>query len=171
MAGRATLCRSSDLIDDPKRPGLDEHIADLEAERAHLGLKRLNLLGNSWGGLLVAAYAAAHSDRVERVVMYSPAGPTKAFLAAGAKSMRRRAGQRLSPAQARRFARIAATGVRLRAADPRATCREWATLVLPLMVERSESSTRLRRCLHWLRASGAHPAHRQRPHLGRARRL
>ena len=99
MAGRATLCRSPDLIDDPKRPGLDEHIADLEAERAHLGLKRLNLLGNSWGGLLVAAYAAAHSDRVERVVMYSPAGPTKAFLAAGAKSMRRRAGQRLSPSR------------------------------------------------------------------------
>src|SRR5262245_16422119 len=47
----------SDLIRDGARLGIDLHVADLETVRRHFGLERMNLIGNSWGGLLVAVYA------------------------------------------------------------------------------------------------------------------
>ena len=42
---------------------LADQIADLDALRAHLGLEKMDLLGHSWGGYLVMAYAARHPDR------------------------------------------------------------------------------------------------------------
>ncbi|HEX4573505.1 MAG TPA: alpha/beta fold hydrolase, partial [Gemmatimonadales bacterium] len=44
--------------------GWREHVADLEALRAHWGLEQLVLLGYSWGGLLAVLYALEHPDRV-----------------------------------------------------------------------------------------------------------
>jgi pimeloyl-ACP methyl ester carboxylesterase len=35
-------------------------------------LSRLNLLGWSWGTVLMGAYAAAHSEKVDRLVLYAP---------------------------------------------------------------------------------------------------
>jgi proline iminopeptidase len=46
-------------------------VADLEELRRHLGLERLNLLGFSHGGMAAMAYAAAHPDRMERLVLAS----------------------------------------------------------------------------------------------------
>ncbi|GAA4902665.1 pimeloyl-ACP methyl ester carboxylesterase [Stackebrandtia albiflava] len=43
--------------------------ADVEAFRAHLGLDRIDLLGHSAGGGVVQLYAAAHPDRLRRVVL------------------------------------------------------------------------------------------------------
>jgi pimeloyl-ACP methyl ester carboxylesterase len=48
-----------------------DYVADLDELRAHLGLERMLLLGHSHGGLVAAAYAAAHPDRVERLVLAS----------------------------------------------------------------------------------------------------
>src|ERR1044072_2460988 len=69
----------SSLIDDPAKLAVPHHIADLEAIRRHFGLERMTLIGNSWGGLLISAYAIAHPDRVERLVLDAPAPPTKAY--------------------------------------------------------------------------------------------
>ncbi|MFC4121444.1 alpha/beta fold hydrolase [Nonomuraea zeae] len=49
------------------------HVADLDAVRAAIGAGRVVLAGVSWGGQLVAAYLAAHPDRVARAVVASPA--------------------------------------------------------------------------------------------------
>jgi proline iminopeptidase len=65
----------STLIDDPAKLAWQRHVADLEAIRRHFRLEKMNLLGNSWGGLLISLYAAAHPDRVERLVLDSPAAP------------------------------------------------------------------------------------------------
>lgn len=54
---------------------LKDQIDDLEALRAHLGFERMDLLGHSWGGYLVMAYAAVHPDRVARLLMVDSAAP------------------------------------------------------------------------------------------------
>lgn len=56
----------SDPADDYS---LAAYVADLEALREHLGVERLNLLGFSHGGIVAMAYAAAHGDHVERLVL------------------------------------------------------------------------------------------------------
>ena len=53
--------------------GWREHVADLEALRAHWGFERLTIAGYSWGGLLAMLYATEHPGRVERLALVSPA--------------------------------------------------------------------------------------------------
>ena len=59
--------------------GWREHVADLDALRAHLGLERLTLCGYSWGGLLAVLYLLEHPDRVERLALVSPASITARY--------------------------------------------------------------------------------------------
>lgn len=44
-------------------------IADLDAVRAHLHLDKIDLCGDSYGGLLVIAYAAAHPEHVHKLII------------------------------------------------------------------------------------------------------
>jgi len=44
-------------------------IADIERLRVHLGIERWTLLGLSWGSTLALAYAHAHPQRVEAIVL------------------------------------------------------------------------------------------------------
>lgn len=76
---------------------LDANVADLEALRGSLGVERLELLGHSWGGLLAMAYAAAHPDHVERLVLVSSTPATMA----GLDRAWDRVGKRLAEARAR----------------------------------------------------------------------
>jgi proline iminopeptidase len=54
-------------------------VEDLEALRLHLKQERLFLLGHSWGAMLAMAYAAAHPDRIDRMVLIGSGGPTLEF--------------------------------------------------------------------------------------------
>jgi proline iminopeptidase len=54
-------------------------VEDLDALRLHLKQDRLFLVGHSWGGMLAMAYAAAYPDRVDRLVLIGPGGPTLEF--------------------------------------------------------------------------------------------
>jgi proline iminopeptidase len=54
-------------------------VADLEALRVHLKQERLFLVGHSWGGMLAMAYAAAHPDHIDRMILIGPGGPTLEF--------------------------------------------------------------------------------------------
>jgi len=54
---------------------LKDQIEDLEALRAHLGYEQIYLLGHSWGGFLVMAYAAVHPDRVAHLAIVDSAAP------------------------------------------------------------------------------------------------
>jgi proline iminopeptidase len=66
--------RSSEL-----KPGqsclLADQIADLDALRAQLGVEKIDLLGHSWGGYLVMAYAARHPERVAHLMIVDSAAP------------------------------------------------------------------------------------------------
>ena len=48
---------------------MDAQVADLEAIRAELHLEHVALVGDSYGGLLAIAYAAAHPEHVGRLVL------------------------------------------------------------------------------------------------------
>jgi proline iminopeptidase len=54
---------------------LSDQVEDLEAVRAHLGAERIDLLGHSWGGYLVMAYAALHPERIAHLVTVDSAAP------------------------------------------------------------------------------------------------
>lgn len=54
-------------------------IEDMEALRVALKQEKLFLVAHSGGGLLTQAYAAAHPDRVGRLVLIGPGGPTLEF--------------------------------------------------------------------------------------------
>lgn len=52
---------------------LDRAIADIEALRQKLGLEKISLVGQSWGGRLGVEYAARHRDHIERMAFVSGA--------------------------------------------------------------------------------------------------
>ena len=54
---------------------LQDQIADLDALRSELGHEKFDLLGHSWGGYLVMAYAAKHPDRVDHLIICDSAAP------------------------------------------------------------------------------------------------
>jgi proline iminopeptidase len=56
-------------------------VQDLESLREHLKQERLFVVGHSWGGMLAMAYAAAHPDRVDRIILIDSGGPTLEFTA------------------------------------------------------------------------------------------
>jgi len=49
-------------------------VEDLEALRQALQQDRLLILGHSWGGMLAMAYAAAHPDHVDAMILAGPGG-------------------------------------------------------------------------------------------------
>jgi proline iminopeptidase len=64
----------SERLEDVAAYTVARHVADLEALRRAIGAERVVLVGESWGGTLIAHYLAAHPDRVARAVVSSP-GP------------------------------------------------------------------------------------------------
>jgi len=63
----------------PETMTIREVVEDLEGLRVHLKQERLFLVGHSWGGMLAMAYAAAHPDRIDRMILIGPGGPTLEF--------------------------------------------------------------------------------------------
>jgi pimeloyl-ACP methyl ester carboxylesterase len=61
-AGRSTAPTDGDY-------GLDAQLDDLERVRVATGAPQIDLLGQSWGGLLAAAYAARRPERVRSLVL------------------------------------------------------------------------------------------------------
>jgi proline iminopeptidase len=57
---------------DPTSFRVDRLVDDVEALRAHLDLDRMDLLAHSAGAVLATLYAAAHPDRVARLILITP---------------------------------------------------------------------------------------------------
>jgi proline iminopeptidase len=55
---------------------MDAQVADLDAVRQALGLTKFALLGDSYGGLVAMAYAAAHPEHVAKLILSDSPGPT-----------------------------------------------------------------------------------------------
>ena len=70
----------SEIVKDRARLTATHHVRDLESVRVNLGLPPFALIGESWGAGLAVLYAAAHPDRVERLLLIGPIPPTRAIL-------------------------------------------------------------------------------------------
>jgi proline iminopeptidase len=53
---------------------MEAQVADLEAIRAALGVEKVAVLGDSYGGLIAAAYAAAHPEHVAKLILSDSPG-------------------------------------------------------------------------------------------------
>ncbi len=55
---------------------MDAQVADLEAVRAHFGIDKVALVGDSYGGFLVMAYGAQHPEHVAKMVLSDSPPPS-----------------------------------------------------------------------------------------------
>ena len=62
-------CGFSDHPDDPALWTVDRYRSEVEQVRSALGLERMVLYGQSWGGMLAIEYALAYPQHVERLVV------------------------------------------------------------------------------------------------------
>lgn len=134
----------SELIRERDKLSVEKHVADLEAVRQFFKLDKLTLIGNSWGGMLVSFYAAAHPDRVERMILHNPGEPTKALAMEAVDEISARIGSRYRGEQAKRYSFVSNPRNWVKAKDPRALCREWFAMLLPTYVHKTESVARFK---------------------------
>ena len=120
----------SDLVKDGARLGYKNHVADLEALRAHFKLDKMSLLGNSWGGLLISLYAIEHPDRVERLVLDVPAAPMVELLQDMEDELSRRLIALYKPDGAKQIRIATREDNWTKAKDPLAHCRETYYAIL-----------------------------------------
>ncbi|MDV2481631.1 alpha/beta fold hydrolase [Methanoculleus sp. Wushi-C6] len=75
-------CGNSDRPDDPSLLTVERYVAEVGEVRDALGLRRVHLLGQSWGGGLAAAYALSpESDGVESLILSAPLLDTGRWIA------------------------------------------------------------------------------------------
>ena len=55
---------------------MEAQVADLDAIRSALSLDRVAVLGDSYGGMIAMAYAAAHPEHVARLILSDSAAPS-----------------------------------------------------------------------------------------------
>ena len=67
-------CGNSNRAKDPKEYTIERQVKDLEEIRKKIGVKKINLIGNSWGGTLAANYMAKYNENVNNTIFISP-GP------------------------------------------------------------------------------------------------
>jgi proline iminopeptidase len=60
---------ASPLTNPSASQSMDTQVADLDAIRDHLHFSKIDLCGDSFGGLLVIAYAAAHPEHVDKLIV------------------------------------------------------------------------------------------------------
>jgi proline iminopeptidase/L-proline amide hydrolase len=70
----------SDTPDDPANWVVPRFVDELEAIRAHLGVKRWHVLGGSWGGTVALEYAARQPVELAGLVLQSPLVSTEIWL-------------------------------------------------------------------------------------------
>lgn len=63
----------------PENANVAVMVEDIEALRDSMKLNKLVILGHSWGGMLGMAYAAAHADRVDSLVLVASGGMDSSF--------------------------------------------------------------------------------------------
>ena len=70
---------NSELVSTAAKLTLASHVADLESLRRHFKLRRLSLIGLSWGAGIALHYGLSYPETVDRAVFLSPMPPTSRF--------------------------------------------------------------------------------------------
>lgn len=120
----------SEVIADAKKLGYEKYVADLEAVRKHFRLEKMSLIGNSWGGLLISLYAIKYPERIERMILHSPAPPSRAFDRGSQQEIERRMQVMYTAEERERISFIEKPDNWLAASDVIAMCQEFHIKVL-----------------------------------------
>lgn len=67
----------SEKLEDPRGYTIEAMAEDVEAVRRHLALGKIDLLGHSYGGALAQAYALAHQQELDHLILCSTWHSTK----------------------------------------------------------------------------------------------
>ncbi len=67
-------CGKSDRPDDPSLWSITRYVEEVETVRKTLGLEKINLLGQSWGGWLSIEYALTYPDAIQSLVLANTCG-------------------------------------------------------------------------------------------------
>lgn len=73
-------CGLSDRPEDNSIWTVDYFVEELEALRKHLGFKKINIIGQSWGGALAFEYTLKYPARVNKLIAHSPLIDTKLWV-------------------------------------------------------------------------------------------
>ena len=65
----------SDAVGDLSQIGMPYEVSDLETVRQYLGVETFALIGWSYLGAVATLYAAAHPERVSRLLLIGPMSP------------------------------------------------------------------------------------------------
>ena len=60
----------SDINVDTSKMSIDQFVDDIEGLRKHFGIKKLNLVGHSWGGFLIALYGIKYPKKLSSLVFW-----------------------------------------------------------------------------------------------------
>jgi proline iminopeptidase len=96
----------SERLRDPKGYTLEYMVEDIECLRVAFGLKRMSLLGHSFGGILAQAYAVRYAHRLHRLVLAGTAVSAQCF-----EADFRRIRSALPPALRRKIAAFEKRGI------------------------------------------------------------
>jgi proline iminopeptidase len=66
-------CGLSDCVMNHESLSIENMIKDIDLIRSHFGLKKVSILGHSWGGLLAMNYVIANPQNIEKLVVSNPA--------------------------------------------------------------------------------------------------
>jgi proline iminopeptidase len=66
---------ASTLLKPDAPQTMDAQVADLDSVRSHLHFPTIDLVGDSYGGLLAMAYTAAHPEHVHKLILSDSAAP------------------------------------------------------------------------------------------------
>lgn len=125
----------SELPADTNLLGAEQMVADLEAVRRFFELERMTLIAHSFGSILVARYAEAHPERVERLVFFGAVGPRRV----DAAELARAAVSPPDPALAARMGAVLESLLSGSSTDPVADCREYEAVGREMALARGET--------------------------------
>ncbi|WP_394748134.1 alpha/beta fold hydrolase [Spongiimicrobium salis] len=123
--GRSSLPENTDLLH------IDRHVEDLEALRSYFKLDRLKIIGHSFGPMVVAKYAIAYPQQLEKMVFLGPVPPMQGdfFAQYGANLAKR-----LSPEQLEEMGAL--NNAMLTGDDPKKACQEfWKIGLIPRLAK------------------------------------
>lgn len=121
-------CGRSTLVLEENRLTIARHVKDLEAIRLHFNLDKLDMIGNSWGGLLASYYAVQYPDNINRLVLLSPVSPSIRLLQASVGFIQ----QRIPESRRSRLQLLSIPAMWIKSNDPRETCREFFDIIKPV---------------------------------------
>ena len=130
----------SQVITDTARLGIDSYVRDLESFANHLHLRKFSIVAISWGTAVGARFAAAHPERINRLVWLSPMPANIQY----SKARDQHESSLLTAAQRERAAKIEAVWAKTDTAQAYQLCREYFALYDSFYVADVRHLTRMR---------------------------